>query len=116
MYNEAIETYKKIQSQGNLGWVYTLTGNKSEAMQILEELKKQKEQGGRTAFNIAFIYLALSQNENAIEWFEKAYEERKEERGFGWYKFILNAWKNLDPLRSEPRFKALLEKVNGHEI
>ena len=55
---------------------------------------------------MAFIHLKLNETEKAFEYFEKAYEEH--DRILLWIK-----WYTLlhEPVRSDPRFKALLKKM-----
>ena len=54
---------------------------------------------------LALVYLGLGERAEALDWLERAYEERD----------ISMAWLNVDPtcdvVRSEPRFIALLEHV-----
>jgi hypothetical protein len=61
--------------------------------------------GDEIAWNIAAIYAGLDEREQALDWLEKAYEEQ--------YPLLLhiNVDPQLDDLRSEPRFQALLRKM-----
>jgi hypothetical protein len=52
------------------------------------------------------IYGYLGEMDQAYEWLEKAYEERDQQ--IVW----LKVWPLFDPLRSDPRFKAMLKKMN----
>jgi hypothetical protein len=55
------------------------------------------------------IYCLLREKEQAISWFEKAYEEK-----LG-ILVILGGEPVFDPLRAEPRFQALLRKLDVAE-
>ncbi len=55
---------------------------------------------------IADAYAQLGEKDQAMAWLEKAYEERD---GF---LVQINAWPMLDPLRDDPRFQALLRRMN----
>ena len=54
---------------------------------------------------LATLHIALGNNDHAIDWAEKAYEERR-----GWLAY-LNVHPIVDPLRTEPRFKVLIRKM-----
>jgi hypothetical protein len=54
----------------------------------------------------AYAYLGLGDKDRALTYLEQAYEEQDPEL------FYLKVGPLLDPLRSEPRFQALLRRVN----
>ncbi len=47
--------------------------------------------------------------EQALDWLEKAYEERN------WYLVFINVDPTFDPLRDNPRFQQLLRRMNFPE-
>ena len=53
-----------------------------------------------------FVYLGLGENERAIEWLEKAFEERAGRLVY------LRAERAFDPLRGDPRFQRMVERLN----
>ncbi len=57
-------------------------------------------------WNVALVYAGLNQTDQALEWLEKAHDERH--ACMVW----LNKYPLLDPLRSDPRFQALLRRMN----
>jgi len=57
-------------------------------------------------YRLAEINTYLADKEEAFGWLEKAYEERST----GWMPFI-KVDPTLDPLRSDPRFSALLRRM-----
>lgn len=61
----------------------------------------------RRAFpnQIAQIYVGLGEKEQAIKWFNKAYEERSN------MMMTLKVEPTLDSLRSEPKFQELVHRV-----
>ena len=61
------------------------------------------------AWSIATIYAGLDEREQALDWLEKAYEAREP------WLLIIKTDPHLNPLHSEPRFQALLEKVGLDE-
>jgi hypothetical protein len=53
---------------------------------------------------------SLGEHEQALDWLERAVDER-----LGWVPVYLKAEAHRDPLRSDPRFKALLKKARLDE-
>jgi serine/threonine protein kinase/Tfp pilus assembly protein PilF len=114
MYEKAIaEIQTAIDLHGeyspfaaSLAHVYALAGKIKEAREILDNLKKQEKQIYVSPFYIAIIYSALDEKNQAFEWLEKAFDEKDCPIIYIKVEFM------LDPLRSDPRFKALLKKMN----
>ncbi len=63
------------------------------------------KEGYVPAITFASIYIGLGDNDNAISWLEKAYEEHSSSLIF------LNIPPIYDPLRSDPRFIELVKKM-----
>ena len=114
MYPEAIAYAERAVARpggrqtndlGRLAQVYGFAGRKSETRNIISELKERSRH--QYVFPSAFgdAYLGLGDKDRAIMWFERAYEEQDPT-------MFLNVAPNLDPLRSEPRFQALLRRMN----
>ena len=107
----AIEKYgelRDIPSDLNpwRGYLYAMSGEKDRAMEILESYKKANEKKSFPSYFIAYTYLGLGDYDEALTWLEKSYEDRD-----SWFPYI-NSFDYWEPLRSEPRFKALLKKMN----
>jgi len=113
MYEEAIEAFQKAKTfdQGNtwvtaeLGHVYAVSGNRSEAQKVLDELEQLSKRRYVPPDNIALVYLGLGKKNLTFEYLEKAYEHRSV--GMSW----LKADPIFDSLRSDPRFTALLKRI-----
>ncbi len=56
-------------------------------------------------FYFADLYALLDEKDQAFEWLDKAYEERSPMLVY------LRNYPNVDKLRSDARFKALLKKI-----
>lgn len=108
---EAIKEFKQAsrleraspEAMAALGQGYAAAGETSKARKILEELKRWSKRYYVSPFNLARIHAALGQKDEAFSQLEKAYEERS---------FFLSWFKvepELDPLRSDARFKKLLQ-------
>jgi serine/threonine-protein kinase len=92
-----------------LGYTFALTGRRREAEEALEELQVLSKRRYVSAFPIAWVYLGLGDKDRAFEWLEKAYLERA---GRLIYLKVLRAF---DPLRSDPRFQSLLDRMRFPE-
>jgi hypothetical protein len=56
--------------------------------------------------NFTLVYMGLGRHGEAIDWLERAYDARSI------YMVTANNSPLFDPLRSEPRFQALLQRMN----
>jgi TolB-like protein/DNA-binding winged helix-turn-helix (wHTH) protein/Tfp pilus assembly protein PilF len=90
---------------GILGLVYGLAGRRDDATRVLNELLELNKQRYVTPAALVNVYIGLGDKERALTWLEKAYEERSN------YIAYLNVFPIVDPLRSDPRFAGLLQKV-----
>ena len=88
-----------------LGFAYAAAGKKTEAIETLANLRDIAKQRYVSAYNFAMIHLGLGEFDDAIEWLEKAVEERS-----GFLPF-LNVEPMLDPLRENSRFQDLLRRI-----
>ncbi len=93
-----------------LAYAYGASGDRAAALAELEDLKKRSLRGTPTAFNLALVYLGLGDRARALDHLEKAYAT--DSQWLGW----LGLDKAFDPLRSEPRFAALLKKLGLGEV
>jgi tetratricopeptide (TPR) repeat protein len=106
MYEEAIAAIQKTGNESYLGYAYALAGKRDEALAILEKMKERWDRGDIFAHSIARVCVGLGEDDLALEWLEKAYERREPRL------VQLKVDPRFDPLRSHPRFKALLKKMN----
>ena len=88
-----------------LGYAYGASGDRTRAMAEIEDLKKGALHGYFLPFNLAIVYLGLGDRERALAYLERAYASSSQ--WMGW----LKEDRMFDPLRSEPRFAALLRKL-----
>ena len=109
MYPEAIAICHHPQGSyplALLASIYGLQGRKDEAEALIKKLKETAEHRYVSGFFFAEAYVGLGQRDQAITWLERAYEEHDE-----WMVFA-NSYPGLDRLRSEPRFQALMRRMN----
>jgi DNA-binding winged helix-turn-helix (wHTH) protein/tetratricopeptide (TPR) repeat protein len=88
---------------GFLGYAYAMAGGK-EALEILHDLLEESKQNYVPPYSIALIYTGLGNQDEALEWLQKAFVEHSHWRG--WLTLI----PELDSLRSDPRFTELLQR------
>ena len=112
-FGEAISEYQKARALnddpfvlGLLGHAYASSGNKTEALKILDQLKEVSRQRYVSLFSFAIIYLALDDKQEALRWLEQSYQDRAG-ADIGW----IRVDSLLDPLHGDPRFEALAEKI-----
>jgi TolB-like protein/Tfp pilus assembly protein PilF len=112
-FPEAIEEFKKAGQlddsrtiMGYLAHVYAASGKRDEAQRILEEMLMQRKERYCSAYAVALVYAALSEDDLAFEWLAKAHEEHDDHLGWG-----VASDPRLDSLRGDPRFNELLSRV-----
>jgi len=89
-----------------LGHALAAYGKREEARKILERLNELSKDAYVSAYDKATVYLGLGDDDKALEYLEKAYEER------AGYVSIIRADLRLQRLHTNPRFIALLKKMN----
>ena len=113
LYNQAIKDYQDALelSPGNpnylaaLGHVYASSGNNVAAHKILDTLFAENKKAPVSPFFFALVYAGLNDKEKALEWLQKAYEEKS-----GSVRY-LKMEPRLANLRNEPRYIALMKKI-----
>ena len=93
-------------AQSFLGWAWGLAGHRQEALSILGDLERQRNESYVGGFFLAQVSIGLGEHDQAISWLRQGIDERD-----GWMLY-LNTFFVLDPLRSDPRFQALLQRMN----
>jgi TolB-like protein/DNA-binding winged helix-turn-helix (wHTH) protein/Tfp pilus assembly protein PilF len=112
-YKQAAEEFQKaldlsgndLTTKASLAHVYALSGDRTKAEKILNELK-QKSTNNNVSYQIAEIYIGLGDKDQGFQWLENAYEDRSE-----WLTWIAIEPK-LDPIRGDPKFEQLLRRMN----
>ena len=102
IYKSAIELSDNAPLyRSALGHAYAVAGIHNEALEILEELRQEENP---SPYNLAIIHLGLGQNEQAIDWLEKAFKARNG------HILYLKEGPRFDPLRADKRFIKLLDQ------
>jgi len=116
-FNEAIaELSLAVELSGGmppmlamLARAYAASGNEVQALATLaelENLRQSPDRGYASPLLIAYVYAGLGKTQEALNWLELAVTERD-----GWL-VSLNTFPRFESLRAEPRFKAVLRRVD----
>ncbi len=106
-YNEALAVYEKAREAAPvagdwrdvIAYVYARMGRKREARQLVSGLKD-------FPIDVAAVYAALDDKDEAFRILEEAIEERKQQM------IVLKEDPTLDSLHSDPRWKELLRRMD----
>jgi len=111
-FREAIPHLKKAKALDApafvtawLSYAYGSSGDRAQALKELEELKRTSPGGKVLPFNMAVVSLGLGDRAAAVDYLEKA--RAADSQWMGW----LRMDRMFDPLRTEPRFVALLKRL-----
>ena len=104
-FQRALSLERNPWNIGDLGFGYARGGNPDEARRIIVELDELSKQRYVCAGLPALIYMELGEKERMFEWLEKFVADKD-----GWCVWLKMepAW---EPVRSDPRFQALMKKV-----
>ncbi len=112
-FSDAIPELQKANAMGSppwvaafLGYAYGASGDRVKASAMIEELKHRSLHGYVAPFNLAIVYLGMGDRERALDGLEKAHAADS-----AWMTG-LKMDRVFDPLRSQPRFIALMKKVH----
>jgi TolB-like protein/tetratricopeptide (TPR) repeat protein/DNA-binding winged helix-turn-helix (wHTH) protein len=122
MYTEAIAACEKALELlpkdqfvlSDCGWVFAVSGRPREALSALEKLRRRSANAYVDSFRVAYLAAALypdpGQSHHALEWLERAYEQRSANLSF-----LKTEPRFPDRLRDDPRFQSLLRRMNFPE-
>ena len=91
---------------GQLGQGYAIAGRIEDARRILEQLEELSRERYVPPYHLAYVYTGLGEDEKALDALEQAFEERA-----GGIYGIKGSFL-FATLRSHPRFRMLLRKMN----
>jgi tetratricopeptide (TPR) repeat protein len=112
LFNETLAELEKAKGERendsiliyDTGIVYAAQGKRAEALQIIKELEAMSGASLSQAHWIAKIYAALNEKEQALSWLERGLATGA----------LVPFYKDepvWDPIRSDPRFETLVEKM-----
>jgi predicted Zn-dependent protease len=88
-----------------LGRAYAKSQKKHEANEMLNELNELSKQQYVSAYEVATIYVALGNNEQAFQLLEEAYAEHS------FHLVYLNVSPQFKPVGSDRRFQNLVQRI-----
>ncbi len=91
----------------SLGYCYAVSGRREDALRIASEMESAMAKGMARPYEIAITYAGLGESSRALDLLEQAYQEHSLV-----HLLPLNIEPAFTTLRSEPRFRALLQRVN----
>jgi TolB-like protein/tetratricopeptide (TPR) repeat protein len=102
---KALGTDRNPAVMGVLVRAYAHAGRRREALRLVDELKRRQQTGYVAAAPFANAYLGLGDNEQALAWLERAYQEQSN------ILQLIKVHPYFDPLRGDPRFVDLVHRV-----
>src|SRR5438309_5677661 len=105
-YQKAVELDDDPQALAFLGQAQARAGQHDEAQKILSRMTEEAKSRYVSAYSFALMFIALGDKERAIDALERAYRE-----GAANDIITIRVDPMLDPLRGDPRFEALAEKI-----
>jgi TolB-like protein/DNA-binding winged helix-turn-helix (wHTH) protein len=87
-----------------LGYAYALSGNRAEAYKVIDAIKSQERKGFGSPSGMAAIYCGLGETNQALDWLEKACQERDPMLP------NIQVEPAFDPLRSNTHFQDLVRR------
>jgi TolB-like protein len=114
MLEEAIAAHRRAvelsggvpQMIGLLGLDLARSGNTTEARSLLRRLQEIASQAYISPTSFAWIHVGLGEIDDAFVWLERSIDEGDA------FIIPIKTYPFLDPLRADPRFPALLRKMN----
>jgi Flp pilus assembly protein TadD len=89
----------------DLGYVYARAGRSMDAHKVITELTNRSSREYVPPYALALVHAGLGENGRALEWLERAGEERSPRLVF------LSVEPAFDGLRGDPRFAAIRRKL-----
>jgi TolB-like protein/Flp pilus assembly protein TadD len=112
-YDEALsELQESVRLGGSsvnhlaiLSYVNGLAGRGEEARRLIQEIRARAERTYASPIWSAVAHLGLGEIDAAFQWLDRAFEEKDGSL------ILITASPEFDPLRGDPRFRALLERM-----
>jgi DNA-binding winged helix-turn-helix (wHTH) protein/TolB-like protein/Flp pilus assembly protein TadD len=112
-FSTAVREFKKARElsgpdpylDGLIGFAQASSGNVNVARTLLHDLRERSKHEYVPAFSMAIICIGLKNREEAFDWLAKAYQDRST------YMVWLKTDPLFDPLRSDPRFNPLMNRM-----
>lgn len=112
-FGDAIHEFEESQRlsgsdpyvEGLMGYAVSRSRDTGRAHNMLQDLSQHSRGKEVPAFSMALIFIGLGERDQAIAWLTKSYQDRSS------YMVYAKTEPLLDPVRSDPRFSALLRQM-----
>ncbi len=94
-----------LSFEADLAWARARAGQKQKAQEALDQLLRISINTYVPPFHLAGICVGLNRNAEALEWLEKAYQERSDQITY------IGRDPRFDPLRKDPQFQDLVRRI-----
>ena len=91
---------------GHLGYAYAVSGKPEKARELIEELQAGSQPEHQVPYHLAMIHFGLGEIDKAFEYLNKTWEMGSPQ--LWWIKSL----PQLDSVRADPRFQAILRRMN----
>jgi tetratricopeptide (TPR) repeat protein len=108
---KAQEDWEKQEITALRAVAFAQMGQAEKAREVLEELLKVERGRYLQPYFVARVYSALKEKDKALDWLEKAEQDKSEYLLLGDFAGGLRVDPAWDDFQDEPRFKELLKKV-----
>jgi len=98
-------TGNKVEAAITLAQLYAVSGQIAEAKRLIDDVKRDNLATEQIHRGLALVYAALGEIDIAFKYLEESYEHHEESI------LSLKVDPKADPLRSDPRFLGLLQKI-----
>src|SRR5215475_9379103 len=118
LYPQALTAFRSILAYAPndpavlafLGHIYAVSGQQTRAQTVAAQLEGLRKTRYVSSLYIALVYTGLGQKDKAFKWLDEAYDERCD------YLVYLPTEPLADPLRDDPRFDELLQRLRLPKI
>jgi TolB-like protein/Tfp pilus assembly protein PilF len=102
---KAVDLFNCASMLGWLGLTLASGGQIAEAREVLQRLHGMAAKGYVPATSFAWVHLGLKETDVAFQWLDRAVDECDQ------FMMPIKSYAFFDPIRSDPRFAALLRKM-----
>jgi tetratricopeptide (TPR) repeat protein len=88
-----------------LGNLYGVSGRRQQALELMDELARRSGPNQTYAYPTAVIWAGLGENDKALDWLDKAFEQRETDL------VMLKVEPGFDHLRPNARFQRLMRRL-----
>ena len=90
---------------GYLGYAYGVSGNREQAINVLNDVLERRKKDYFSPYYTALIYTGMGDKDKAFEWLEKGYEERDPRQ------YSIKASGMFKSLHTDSRWPVILKKM-----